>query len=451
MTAPPQPQANPVLGSALDLRRSQIRTYERVMHEYGDVVRLVVGPPGVRFDLYCVFHPDGVRAVLASSRERYSKGNRFYKQIAEAFGWGLLTSEGERWQRQRRLIQPLFTRRQIATYAELMVGEAAAVAARWELAARDGAGVDANADMVALALRVVGRAIFGDDVARAGDVLGSAFPVLNRHTFRRAMSPLAPPASWPTPGNRRAVRARRALYEVVDELIAHRRRSGAEGEDLLSRLLRARDPDTGEAMNAQQVRDEALIFLLAGHETTSTALTFTLHLFGRHPGEQRLVHDELDMVLDGRTPTLDDASALERTTMAIKEAMRLYPPAYALGRLSETENEIGGYSIPAGSYVVVSQYATHRHPQFWDDPDAYDPARFTSGRERERHPHAYFPFGAGPRACIGSHFAMLEATIALAVLLRRVRVHSHQEDVPLDTEGITLRPKGPVLIQLTAR
>ena len=177
----------------------------------------------------------------------------------------------------------------------------------------------------------------------------------------------------------------------------------------------------------------------------------TLHLFGRHPGEQRLVHDELDTVLDGRTPTLDDASALERTTMAIKEAMRLYPPAYALGRLSETENEIGGYSIPAGSHVVVSQYATHRHPQFWDDPDAYDPARFTSGRERERHPHAYFPFGAGPRACIGSHFAMLEATIALAVLLRRVRVHSHQEDVPLDTEGITLRPKGAVLIQLTAR
>jgi cytochrome P450 len=451
MAAPPHPRANPVLGSALDLRKSQIRTYERVMREHGDVVKLVVGPPGVRFDLYCVFHPDGVKAVLAGSREGYSKGNRFYRQIAQSFGWGLLTSEGELWRRQRRLVQPLFTRRQIAAYAELMAEEAAAVAGRWDRATRNGWSVDANAEMVGLALRVVGRAIFGDDVARAGAVLDSAFPVLNRHTFRRAMSPLAPPASWPTPDNRRAARARRALYEVVDELIAHRQRAGADGEDLLSRLLLARDPDTGEAMDLQQVRDEALIFLLAGHETTSTALTFTLHLLGRHPSEQQLVLDELDAVLDGRPPTLDDAPALERTAMAIKEAMRLYPPAYALGRLSVTENEVGGYSIPAGAYVVVSQFATHRHPQFWDDAEAFDPARFTPEREGARHSHAYFPFGGGPRACIGSHFAMLEATMAVALLLQRFRISSDQEDVPLDTEGITLRPKGAVPIQLAAR
>jgi cytochrome P450 len=451
MAAPPHPRANPVLGSALDLRRSQIRTYERVMREHGDVVRLAVGPPGVRFDLYCVFHPDGVKAVLAGSRAGFSKGNRFYLQIAQSFGWGLLTSEGELWQRQRRLVQPLFTRKQIAAYSELMTEEAAAVAEGWDRARLDGGGVDANAEMVRLALRVVGRAIFGDDVSKAADVLDSAFPLLNRHTFRRAMSPLAPPASWPTPENRRAARARQALYGVVDELIARRREAGADGEDLLSRLLRARDPDTDEAMDVQQVRDEALIFLLAGHETTSTALTFTLHLLGRHPGEQRLVHEEIDTVLDGRAPTLDDTPALERTTMAIKEAMRLYPPAYALGRLAESEREIGGYSIPAGSYVVVSQFATHRHPQFWDDAEAFDPARFSSERERARHSHAYFPFGAGPRACIGSHFAMLEATIALALLLQRFEIRSLRKDVPLDTEGITLRPKGAVPIQLAAR
>lgn len=451
MAAPPHPRANPVVGSALDLRRSQIRTYERAMREHGDVVRLAVGPPGVRFSLYCVFHPEGVKAVLAGSRVRYSKGNRFYRQIAQAFGWGLLTSEGELWQRQRRLIQPLFTRRQIADYAELMAEEAAAVAERWDRAARDGAAVDANAEMVELALRVVGRAIFGEDVASAREVLDSAFPVLNRHTFRRATSPLAPPASWPTPDNRRAARARQALYAVIDELIARRQQTGADGEDLLSRLLRARDPETDEAMDVQQVRDEALIFLLAGHETTSTALTFTLHLLARHPTEQRLVHDELDAVLDGRVPTLDDALVLERTTMAIKEAMRLYPPAYALGRLSVTENEIGGYLIPAGSYVVVSQFATHRHPQFWDDAETFDPTRFTPEREQARHPHAYFPFGGGPRACIGSHFAMLEAVIAVALLLQRFRIGSEQVRVPLDTEGITLRPKGAVPIQPSTR
>jgi cytochrome P450 len=391
------------------------------------------------------------RCDRAGSRAGYSKRNRFNAQIAQAFGWGLLTSEGELWQRQRRLIQPLFTRRQIATYAQLMTEEAAAVAERWDHASRNAAAVDANAEMVALALRVVGRAIFGDDLARAGAVLDAAFSVLNCHTFRRAMSPLAAPASWPTPNNRRAARARQALYALVDELIASRQRAGADGDDLLSRLLCARDPDSGDAMDIQQVRDEALIFLLAGHETTSTALTFTLALLGRHPTEQQLVHDEIDTVLDGRTPTVDDAPALERTTMAIKEAMRLYPPAYALGRLAETEHEIGGYLVPAGALVSVSQVASHRHPQFWKHPDAFDPARFTPERETARHPYAYFPFGGGPRACIGSHFAMLEATIAVAVLLQRFRVRSKQSDLPLDTAGITLRPKGAVPIHLVAR
>ena len=333
-----------------------------------------------------------------------------------------------------------------------MAEEAAAVAERWDRAARNGADVDANAEMVRLALRVVGRAIFGDDVARAGDVLDSAFPVLNRHTFRRAMSPLAPPASWPTPDNRRAARARRALYEVVDELIAHRQQAGADGDDLLSRLLHARDPDSGESMDLQQVRDEALIFLLAGHETTSTALTFTLHLLGRHAGEQQLVHEELDAVLDGRAPTLDDAPALERTAMAIKEAMRLYPPAYALGRLAVTDNEIGGYLIPAGSFVVGQPV---RHP----------PPSAVLGRPRGVRPRSLYR-GARARAASATPTSRSEAARAPASdrTSRCSRPPSPwpnccsacgsaatDERVPLDTQGITLRPKGPVPIQLAAR
>jgi cytochrome P450 len=445
---PPRPRDNPLVGSALELRRSQIGTYERVMRDHGDVVRLCVGPPGLRFDLYCVFHPDGVKRVLGGPRNGYSKGNRFYRMIAESLGSGLLTSEGETWERQRRLIQPLFTRKQIAGYADLMAAEATDVAARW---ARNGQRVDANAEMVRLTLRVVGRAIFGEDVDKAGPVLDSAFPVLNRHTFRRATAPVAPPASWPTPSNRRAARAKRELYGVVDELIAKRARSGTDGDDLLSRLLRARDADTGAAMDVQQVRDEALIFLLAGHETTSTALTFTLNLLGRHPREQHLIREELDAVLGGRPPTVDDFPSLERTAMAVKEAMRLYPPAYATGRLSEDDDEIGGYPIPAGSYVVVSQYATHRHPGFWEDAEAFDPARFTPEREADRHPYAYFPFGRGPRSCIGSHFAMLESVMAVAILLSRMTVCAELERVPLDTEGITLRPRGAVPISVSPR
>jgi cytochrome P450 len=446
--APPQPRGNPVLGSALELRRSQIGTYERAMREHGDVVKLALGPPGLRIDLYCVFHPDGVQQVLAGQRGRYGKGNRFYKEIAANLGMGLLTSENPLWQRQRRLIQPLFTRRQIATYSDLMVEEAVAVAERWGGAAGT---VDLHGEMINLTLRVVGRAIFGADTDKAADVLRWAFPVVNSYTFRRGTAPINVPASWPTPTNRRAHDAQRALYDVVDELIERRRRAGADGDDLLSRLLAARDADSGEAMDVQQVRDEALIFLLAGHETTSTALTFTLHLLGRHPDEQERVHAEVTEVLDGRPPAFADLPALERSGMVLNEAMRLYPPAYALGRRAEVEDEIDGYRIPEGANVVVSQWATHRHPRFWDEPERFDPDRFTAERQAERHQYAYFPFGRGPRACIGSSFATLEALAAIAVLVRRFRIRSELERVPLDTVGITLRPRGAVPVQLTPR
>jgi cytochrome P450 len=446
-SVPPGPRGNRLVGSAIALRRSQIHTYERAMREHGDVVRFVVGPPGLRFHLYAIFHPDGVRRVLAGSREAYTKGNRFYQMIAAALGRGLLTAEGPLWQRQRRLIQPMFTRKAIAGYADLMAEEAAAAADRWNAA--DGP-VDGNADMVHLTLRVIGRAIFGGDVDRAAEVVDWAFPVLNAWTFRRAVSPVATPASWPTPHNRAAARAQRALYAEIDQLIAERTGNGG-GEDLLSRLVDARDADTGEPMDLQQVRDEALIFLLAGHETTSTALTFTLHLLGRDESEQERVHEEIDAVLGGRLPTVDDYPALERTAMAIKEAMRLYPPAYATGRLLKEEDEIGGHRIPAGSFIAVSQWATHRHPEFWEDPETFDPGRFTAEREKERHPYAYFPFGGGPRGCIGWHFAMLEAVIAVAVLLQRHRVRAGPEPVQVDTKGITLRPKGALPLAVTAR
>jgi cytochrome P450 len=305
--------------------------------------------------------------------------------------------------------------------------------------------------MTGLTLRVVGRTIFGDDVDEARDVMRSAFPVVTRHAFRRAMSPVPLPASWPTPANVRAARARRELYAVVDRLIARRKAAGADGEDLVSRLLQARDPDTGAAMEAQQIRDEALVFLLAGHETTSIALTFALDLLGRHPLEQEQIHDEVDRVLGGRAPALGDVPALERAAMAIKEAMRLYPPAPGFGRRAEAEDEIGGYRIPRGARVVVSPWATHRHAAFWEDPEAFDPSRFAPEREAARHRYAYFPFGAGPRACIGSHFALMEAVVALAVILQRFRLRAEPSRPVLDASGITLRPARPVPIGLAAR
>ena len=294
-----------------------------------------------------------------------------------------------------------------------MAEEAACTANRWDRGDGGRRTVDAHGEMIRLTLRVVGRAIFGRDVEYATQVIQRAFPVLTRHTFRRAMSPVALPAAWPTPGNLRAARAQHALYALADDLIARRRTAGLGGEDLLSRLMDARDPETGVAMNPQQVRDEALIFLLAGHETTSSALTFTLQLLGRHPDEQQRVADEVAEVLGGRPPTAEDVPALRRTAMVLKEAMRLYPPLYALGRRAEHADEIGGYRVQPGSLLVVSQWATHRHPQFWKDAERFDPDRFSPEQEAARHRYAYFPFGGGPRACMGSRFAMQEAQIAL--------------------------------------
>ena len=297
---------------------------------------------------------------------------------------------------------------------------------------------------------MLGAAIFGDDVEAATDVLDRAFPVLNGHVFRRAMSPVVTPASWPTPANRAAAAARHALYGVVDELI-DRRRSGPMGDDLLSRLLRARDPESGRALDVQEVRDQALIFLLAGHETTSTALAFTFDLLGRHPDEQSLVRAELDTVLAGRLPGSADVPRLTRTTMAIKEALRLYPPAYAVSRRLQTADQIGGYAIPAGSYVAVVQWATHRHPDFWPEPEDFRPARFAAEQEAERHPYAFMPFGGGPRGCIGSHFATVESVLAVASVLQRCRIVTDPAPVELNTHGITLRPAGAVPLHVHPR
>ena len=435
------------MGFALELQRDQLGTYERLM-SYGDVVRVPIGLPGLRFEMHCVFHPDGVQRVLGGWRTGYLKRDRFYRQLAHSFGWGLVTSEGERWERQRRLIQPLFTQKSVASYAELMAEEAAATAASWSRTPASDA-LDAHAAMVRLTLRVVGRAIFGEDMLTAERVINSAYPELTRHTARRVLAIAAPPANWPTPANRRLARAQRELHALFDVLIEQRRQADAPGDDLLSLLVDARDAD-GTGMDTQQIRDEAVVFLFAGHETTALALTFALQLLGTHQGEQERVRDEIDRVLGDRMPTNADVRELGATARAIKEAMRLYPPTFALARAAESDDEIRGCRIPRGSLVLVCQWATHRHPDFWEDPGTFSPDRFLPEREASRHRHAYFPFGAGPRSCIGYHFAMQEAVIALAVLLRRFRVRAELASVPLECR-LTLRPDGPVPIRVEPR
>jgi cytochrome P450 len=442
----PGPRGLPLLGSSLDLLRDPLGTYAQAGRTYGDLVRFVVGPPGRRVVLHMVVEPDLVRQVLAD--HGHTKDMIFYTAAAETLGDALLTSDGERWRRQRRIIQPLFTRQRMAGYVAAMAEEAGALVASWDSAAAAGRPVDLHREMTGYTLRVIGRLLFGADVDAAIGQVGAAFGVLNPYIHRRIVAPVRWPRSWPTPANRRAAQARAALDAVVGQIIDRRRAGTApEADDLVGRLLAARDPDTGDRLDDTEVREQVLLFLLAGHETTATALTFALHLLGRHPEVQRRVRDEAREVLGDRAPTAADAASLARTTRVVKEALRLYPPLYGIGRRTGADGTVGGYRLPAGSVVLVSPWATHRHPRHWPHPDRFDPDRFVPDREAGRHRYAYLPFGAGPRACLGGHFAMLEAVVATAMVVRRHRLATPPGPVPLAT-GITLRPAAPVPCKL---
>ncbi|MFD7840651.1 cytochrome P450 [Streptomyces sp. NPDC059761] len=435
----------PLLGSLFDLKSDSLGTYLRAQQRHGDVVRITAGPPGLRAELYCVFSAEGAQQVLASESANFRKDNTFYQELRDSFGNGLLTSQDEDYLRQRRLVQPLFTKRRVDGYAGAVAAETRAVLAGWEQA--PGAVVDVGEEMMRLALRAVARILFGTDVETTVDVVDRCFPVITEYVLRRGYSPANVPRSWPTPGNKRAAAAMDELYAACDTIIAARRSGdtaagSGPGEDLLSLLAAASSTDDGE-FDAAELRDQVLIFLLAGHETTATSLAFSLHLLARHPEQQARAREEVSRVLGDRTPEAADLDRLPYLTQVLKEAMRLYPAAPVIGRSSVAATEVGGLVIPAGADVILAPWVTHRHPRYWPDPDRFDPDRFTPEAEAGRPRYAWFPFGGGPRACIGQHFSMLESVIALAMILRSHEFEAVDTEVPVSA-GITLRADGPI-------
>ncbi|MFE5534566.1 cytochrome P450 [Streptomyces sp. NPDC056492] len=447
----------PLLGSLFDLTSDSLGTYLRAQQRHGDVVRITAGPPGLRAELYCVFSAEGAQQVLASESANFRKDNTFYQEVRDSFGNGLLTSQDEDYLRQRRLVQPLFTKRRVDGYAGAVAAETRAVVADWERA--PGGVVDVGEEMMRLALRAVARILFGTGVEATVDVVDRCFPVITEYVLRRGYSPANIPRGWPTPGNKRAAAAMDELYAACDAIIAARRGEGTAagerpGEDLLSLLAAAsgtEDTDDGE-FDAAELRDQVLIFLLAGHETTATSLAFSLHLLARHPEEQARAREEVSRVLGDRTPEAADLDRLPYLTRVLKEAMRLFPAAPVIGRSAVAATEVGGLTIPAGADVILAPWVTHRHPRYWPDPDRFDPDRFTPEAEAGRPRYAWFPFGGGPRACIGQHFSMLESVIALAMILRAYEFEAVDTDVPV-TAGITLQARGPVRCRIrgTAR
>ena len=444
----PGPTGTFFFGNLPDLRRNPLQYYPEMRRRYGDVVRF----RGMgSFVWFLISHPNDIERVLKG--KHYPKG-MFIQNIKMLVGNGLLTSEGEFWRKQRRLAQPAFHRQRLESLASMMTGAAETLAESWQPQTTNGQPLDVANEMMRLTLQIVGQALFSVDISAAADKIGEAVAIALEHVNYRSLQPFALPERVPTRRNRRFRRARQTIDTLVHNIIAERQRSAEHSADdrgdLLSLLLAARDEATGLGMSSDQLLDEVKTIILAGHETTAVTLSWAWYLLAQHPQIERNLHDELDSVLGGRTPALDDLARLPYTRMVVDETLRLYPSVWAIARQTMEEDEIQGYHIPAKAPLVMSQYVTHRHPEFWDNPDTFEPERFTRGDE-ERPRFAYFPFGGGPRICIGNNFALMEAQLLLATLAQRYRFTLVPQRPVVPEATVTLRPKYGIQMTLHQR
>lgn len=412
---PPGPSRASALRMLMVMGRDRLGMMTSAAARYGDAVRLPVGPK----ELYFFNHPDHAKHVLADNAANYHKGIGLV-HARRALGDGLLTSEGELWRKQRTVIQPAFASRRIAQQAGVVADEAARLIVR--LRSRVGGGpVDMLHEMTELTLGVLGRALLDADL---GDLagIGEMFGAVQDQAMFELASLSAVPTWVPLPRQLRFRRARRRLQGVVDELVADRIAVTRDRDDVLSRLIISAGQEADPRIGQQRLRDELVTLLLAGHETTASTLSWSLHLIDRHPEVGERLRAEAVEVLGDRRPEVADLHRLTYTTMVVEEVMRLYPPVWLLPRKALAADDIGAYNVPAGADILICPFTLHRHPQFWDAPDRFDPERFTSARAASRPRYAYIPFGAGPRFCVGNNLGMMEAVFVIAMLARELRL-----------------------------
>lgn len=416
----------------------RLRLLSDAAGEFGDVVRLSMGPKTI----YFFNHPDHAKHVLADNSANYRKGMGLIEARRRLLGDGLLTSEGDLWRRQRRTIQPAFRRERIAGFAGVVTDEAAALLDRLQ-AHVEGEPVDVVAEMTTLTIGVLGRTLFDMDLSPLRGV-GGAFEVAQDQAMFEMVTLGALPLWLPLARNRRFRAARRQLDDAVAALLAQRERDDAgSGDDVISLLTRAYGDEPDPGVRQRRLRDELVTLLLAGHETTASTLSWTWSLLARHPGAAAAVHAEVTGVLgDDRVPSYEDVARLPYTTSVIQEAMRLYPPVWGLPRKAVGPDEIGGYPVPAGADVMICPYTLHRHPGFWEAPGQFRPERFAAAAVGHGHRYAYIPFGAGPRVCVGSHLGMLEATLVAAMVARRFRLELDNGAAPAPEPMLSLRVRG---------
>ncbi|MGH3345027.1 MAG: cytochrome P450 [Carbonactinosporaceae bacterium] len=461
----PGPRGLEALRVVSALSRRPLAAMSALMRGYGDAVQVPLAP---RRAFYLLSHPEHAEHVLVAQQGNYGKAFT-YRPLRAMLGTGLLTSDGERWQAHRRLIQPLFAQRHVVSFAPDMVAATRRTLDRWDTLP-EGAHIDVSAQISGLTLDVVGRALFGTDLRAEATRMAGALAVLQRAAVAAAFHPLtmaSPRLIKPVLAAHRGYPASmRTLESTVGGIIDRRRAAsrvdGTAPRDLLDLLLQG--GEGGAGLSDQEIRDEVATFVLAGHETTANALIWTLVLLSAFPAARARLEDEVDAVpspssvssspsptLEGTGATADDTDALPWTRAVISEAMRLYPPAWTIEREALGDDEVGGIRLPAGSTVAVPPYLIHRNPAVWPNPEGFDPGRFLGQPPDGRHRYAFLPFGGGRRGCVGASFALLEGTLVLAMLARRYRLDLLPGRRPVPEPNITLRPHGRLTMSLHRR
>ncbi len=440
----PGPSGREMLRHLRAIRRDPLGFLEHCAGVYGDIVRFPVG----RRPVFAVNAPEAIQRVLQDNHPNYSKDTIQFNTLALVTGRGLLTSDGDNWLRQRRLLQPVFHRERVVDDGVEMTAATERMLARWDKLP-NGARIDVDEEMLKLALEIVGRTLFGADLAAtAADLVQAVLAALD-YVVYRAQTPLAPPLALPTPRHRRVRAALAQLDQAVARLV-EARRAGPERDDLLQRLLGARGDD-GAPLTKQQVRDELVTVLVAGHETVASALAWAWHLLAQQPGAQARLEAELAARLGPRRPDPDDLAGLPYTRAVFDEALRLYPPAWLITRRALGPDLLGGWPVPAGALLILSPYVVQRRADLWPDPTSFQPERFLPAASQARPRFAYFPFGGGPRLCIGAGFALLEGPLVLATVAQRYRLLPAPDHRVRPEALVTIRPRGGLPMRLQRR
>jgi cytochrome P450 len=444
---PTPPGPGNVVKTTLSFQKAPLAFLGNVLETHGDVVSFRLAANRV----VLLRHPHHIRRVLQQKSGVYDRSSMAYKMSRTLFGRGLATVEGgEEWRSMRRMMQPSFHYQRVASMAEHMIEVIRARVDRWGELAAAGEVIDTGDEMRRLTLRVVARALFALEEGAVLDRFADAIDTIDHELYAWMQFPLLP-LSVPTAGHRRYWAARTIIEEIIDFVITQHLTDQVDRGDLLSMLIMTEDEETGARLSDEQLRDQVMVMLWAGHETGANVLTWMWYRLGTHPEVQQRVYQEVDRELDGRAPTLADCSKLAYTRTVLDEVQRLYPQQWMASRKALEEDEIGGFRIPAGTDVVFSPYHAHRHPEFWDDPEEFRPERFSPEEVARRDRSAYIPFGSGPHLCIGNQFALAEMLLVIAHTVQRFRIELESPEPVNPRPLLTLGPERPVRVRLVPR